>query len=705
MLGRSSIGALAMLTLAAQAGCTAVGGTGGKRHWVATWASPQPVAEPRGAGEADSTDATVREVVRISLGGDRLRLRFSNLYGATPLRIDSATIALSADPSSARIDAASLRGVTFGGRSDVTIPKGAERVSDPVDFALSPLAHLAVSVHLARARIPQASRPGSRATSYLAQGDQTSEADFSAAPAIAPWRRLSGVDVLAPAGAAAIAVFADSDGYGAGSNTDKHWSDVLAERLQADPATRSLAVLNLGVDGVTSDGREPDWLSRFTRDVLAQPGLRAVIVAEGVSDLGVLARDGRATVEAHRALVASLTGAYQQMAARARARGVRVIGATIPPFGGSVLYHPEHATELDRQSANAWIRAPGAFDAVINFDALLQDPADPRRLRHDLDSGDGLHPSAAGYEAMGDAIPLSPFAAAVVDPKRALASTDGPALAITFDDLPVHGPLPSGQTRLSVARDIVGALREAGVPEVYGFVNGGDDAPRSRVWAVLDAWRAAGYPLGNHSWSHFDLNTVSAEDYVADIAHNEDLLARKMGAADWRWYRFPYLAEGRDAAKRAAVRQFLAQRGYRIAGVTMSFDDYLWNKPYARCLARRNTAGVAWLEQSYLDAARESVAYSRAASQALYRRDIPYVLLMHIGAFDAHMLPRLLELYRAEGFHFVGLAEASADPAYASDLDPSVAPGPVEIGDRLAAVGIDPSSPASYVARLDHLCQ
>ena len=217
--------------------------------------------------------------------------------------------------------------------------------------------------------------------------------------------------MVAPAGAAAIVVLGDSitDGYGVQPNTDTRWPDFLARRLQADPRTRHLAVLNHGIGGnrMLLDGLGPNALARFERDVLAQPGVRYLILLEGVNDLGTLTRDAPATPEAHRALVEGIIGAYRQMVERARARGIRAIGATILPYGASEYYHPNALNEADRQAINAWIRAPGHFDALIDFDAMIRDPAAPTRMRADLDSGDGLHPSIAGYEAMAEAVPLS----------------------------------------------------------------------------------------------------------------------------------------------------------------------------------------------------------------------------------------------------------------------------------------------------------
>jgi peptidoglycan/xylan/chitin deacetylase (PgdA/CDA1 family) len=236
-------------------------------------------------------------------------------------------------------------------------------------------------------------------------------------------------------------------------------------------------------------------------------------------------------------------------------------------------------------------------------------------------------------------------------------------------------------------------------------VNAAAIADDPNLAATLDAWRAAGYPLGNHGWSHANLNSVTVDAYVAEIARNEKVLARAPGVQRWRWYRYPFLAEGDDPAKRLQVRRFLADRHYRIAGVTMSFGDYMWNEPYVRCLAANDAAGIAALERTYLEAARESIKHDREAALRLYGRDIPYVLLMHVGAFDARMLPRLLALYRTEGFRFVTLADATRDPAYASDVDPSASPSPVGLDARLAARGVQVAPRRSYGALLDRLCR
>jgi peptidoglycan/xylan/chitin deacetylase (PgdA/CDA1 family) len=186
---------------------------------------------------------------------------------------------------------------------------------------------------------------------------------------------------------------------------------------------------------------------------------------------------------------------------------------------------------------------------------------------------------------------------------------------------------------------------------------------------VLQAWVHAGQPLGNHSWSHPDINDGSAEEFEADIARNEPLLKKYMHGKDWHWFRYPYLHEGDTVEKRRAVRAWLEAHGYRVAQVNMDFEDYLWNAPYARCAAKHDEPAIAKLHDSYLATAEQYLTAFREASRRVYGRDIKYVLLLHIGAFDAKMLPDLLALYRAKGFTFISLAEAEQDPAYQDDPD------------------------------------
>jgi peptidoglycan/xylan/chitin deacetylase (PgdA/CDA1 family) len=289
----------------------------------------------------------------------------------------------------------------------------------------------------------------------------------------------------------------------------------------------------------------------------------------------------------------------------------------------------------------------------------------------------------------------------------AASAQPAPQIAITFDDLPAHSALPAGETRLGIAQKIISALQAAGVPSVYGFINGVQTEREPASTAVLPAWRAAGFPLGNHTWSHLNLNARSAADFDAEIAENEPLLKAQMGegGGDWRWLRYPFLAEGETPQKKAEVRKYLAEHGYKVAAVTMSFGDYAFNDAYGRCAAKGDARAIAGLEAAWLDAAEQSVGYYRGLSQRLYGRDIPYVLLMHLGAFDARMLPKLLELYKAHGFRFVTLPEAERDPFYAADVDPSLAPGPANLEAALSARGERPPAPGWDLAKIDQICR
>jgi len=217
---------------------------------------------------------------------------------------------------------------------------------------------------------------------------------------------------------------------------------------------------------------------------------------------------------------------------------------------------------------------------------------------------------------------------------------------------------------------------------------------------VLDLWRKAGHPLGNHTWSHVDLHAVGPAAFTADIARNEALLA---GGA--KWLRFPYLREGATPQVRGAVRRYLRERGYRVASVTVNFDDWMFNEPYARCAARGDAAAIAELERLYLDWARLSLARSRGLAKALYGKDIPYVLLLHAGAFDARMLPRLLAYYRGEGLRFVSLDTAERHPFYRADYQAAPSDGPVTLEAEAARRGIAVAARPWSAAELVGVCR
>lgn len=278
-------------------------------------------------------------------------------------------------------------------------------------------------------------------------------------------------------------------------------------------------------------------------------------------------------------------------------------------------------------------------------------------------------------------------------------------LAITFDDLPATGPDVPGETRLDVAVKIIAALTNARVPPIWGFVNGVGLSADSTADKVLPTWRAAGFPLGNHTFTHIDLNAAPEAAFETDVLKNEPILRAQMGGQDWRWLRFPYLSEGDTPEKRAAARAFLQTHGYRIAAVTMDFADFAFDPPYARCLAKGDRPAVARLEQAYLDAAASAADYARLLSTGALGREIPYILLMHIGHIDAQMLPRLLAQYRAEGFTFVTLEEAMRDPFYAADVDLASPPATDNLATAMAQRGKPAPPPKTDLGWLDSLCR
>ena len=290
-------------------------------------------------------------------------------------------------------------------------------------------------------------------------------------------------------------------------------------------------------------------------------------------------------------------------------------------------------------------------------------------------------------------------------PKHRKAANTPLELAITFDDLPIHGQLPPGVTRTDIAQKIIRALKDGRVPPTFGFVNGVGVERQPDTIAVLRAWHDAGNPLGNHTWSHVNLDQHTVAEFEAEVVRNEPILKQVMDSGDWHWFRFPYLAEGGIPQKRDAVHDFLLERGYKIADVTMSFADYSWNDPYARCAAKNDREAIDALKSSYLSAAQENIRFYRSLSQSLFHRDIPYVLLMHIGAFDAEMLPRLLDLYRSQGFQFVPLAQAEGDDFYKLDTDRQTPSGP----DSLEGVADERHIPfpprTSYDQQLERACR
>lgn len=659
------------VALALLAGTLSIGAPAAEGRWVSAWGSAQMLATGTDADRIGSSGpATIRQVVHLTAAGTGVRVRLSNLAGDRPLVIGAATLAASAAPG--RSDAISPRPLTFAGAGSVTIPAGVEVYSDPVPMAVRTGQDLAVSLFLPEPVDRRTGHPGARATTFVARGNQTRLPTLSAPQRIGGWWSLSGIEVDGSPQDGTVVAIGDSitDGHGVRDDSNMRWPDILALRLAAEPATRHLSVVNAGIGGnrVLLDGIGPDLIARFDRDVVARPGVRYAVLLEGVNDLGILTRDHPVGADAHRAMVAAITSAYRRIAAQAHAHGIRLIGGTITPFAGNGYYHPGADSEADRQAINAFIRSSAVFDGVVDFDVAVRDPAHPDRLLPAADSGDHLHPGETGYRMMAHAVPLSLFGnPAPPQSMHAAAAPAAPLIALTFDDMPAHGPLPQGGDRLRIARDIIAALQAHHAP-AFGFFNGGFATDPSAP-SVLAAWSGAGFPIGNHSWSHGNLDAVAAPAYLADIARNEPVLSAIGRNSDWHWFRYPFLSEGTDPVRRDAVRDGLLAHGYRIAAVTMSFGDYAWNDAYARCVAKHDEGAIGALKASFLDAARAEALRSRTLAHEAFGRDIPYVLLMHLGAFDARMLPQLLGLYQNMGFGFTTLPQAEADPVYASATD------------------------------------
>jgi hypothetical protein len=287
------------------------------------------IAEGDNALPADRAGAiTLRQVVRVSAGGDRVRIRLSNAFGTRPLAIGGAHVARSVSPGTSRIEGGAR--LTFAGQSGAVIPAGAEIYSDPVAFAVSAGADLAISLYLPEAASPQTGHPGSRATSFTLAGNAVADETLAGATPTTHWYALADVEVAGAPVAGTIVAIGDSitDGYGVKPERNSRWPDILAERLRAQPATRAIGVIDAGIGGnrMLLDGLGPNLISRFDRDVIARSGVRWAIVLEGVNDLGVLTRDAPATPAQHAAVVAQMTAAYTQIVARAHVHGIRVIG-------------------------------------------------------------------------------------------------------------------------------------------------------------------------------------------------------------------------------------------------------------------------------------------------------------------------------------------------------------------------------------------
>ncbi|MEU8229151.1 SGNH/GDSL hydrolase family protein [Actinoplanes sp. NPDC048967] len=416
-LGATALATFGVATLTLTGSAVAAGRPA---TWTGTWTTAVTGAATPPMPQTVFENQTLRQIVHTSIAGRSLRVRLSNEYGTEPLVIGEARVARSAGGS--QLLAGTDRRLTFGGRSTFSIPPGAPALSDPVALPVPALSDLVVSIHLPRRTAAATVHGSAFQTNYLAAGNVTRSPALTGATAVTSWYFLSGVSVATAPRAASIVAFGDSITDGAITTVDANhrWPDFLARRLQGQSALRHLGVLNKGIGGnrLLYDGNTlPDpvfggigplfgdsALSRFDRDVLAQPGARAVIVLLGINDIG---QPTSIAPPSEAVTVDELIAGYRQLIARAHERGLRIIGATLTPFQDTTItgyYSAEN--EAKRAAVNRWIRTSGEYDGVIDFDRAVRDPAQPLRILARYDSGDHLHPNDAGMQAMADAIPL-----------------------------------------------------------------------------------------------------------------------------------------------------------------------------------------------------------------------------------------------------------------------------------------------------------
>ncbi len=397
-----------------------------EEHWVSTWATAQQLAPvvfptwfkpppppPNAPGSpippipAKFENQTVRMTVRTSLGGSALRIELSNAFGSEPVVIGAAHMALKAQGSG--IQPASDRSITFGGQPGTTILAGSLIVSDPIALKVGKLTELSISLYLPKAIGAQTVHPLGLNTTYVASGNVISREILKDTTDCKSYFWLAGVEVSTSTESHAIVAFGDSitDGFSTTADTWRAWPSLLAAKLQSQARTAQWSVLNLGISGnrVRRDGAGLSALARFDRDVLGRPGVRWIILLEGINDINVSAVPGAPEFE--QTTVEQLIEAYQAIVERAHLNGIKVAGATITPTKGLWMYNEK--SEALRQGVNSWIRTGGQFDRVIDFDAATRDPSDLSRLAPVMDSGDHIHPNDAGNAAMADAIDITMF--------------------------------------------------------------------------------------------------------------------------------------------------------------------------------------------------------------------------------------------------------------------------------------------------------
>lgn len=376
-----------------------------KTHWVGTWATaPQLVETHNNPPQPGLTNNSLRQVVRVSIGGKTMRVKFTNEHSKSPVAIKSAQVA--ASKGGGAIDITTNKSLTFNGKKDITLAAGAVAYSDPIAFKLTPRMDVAITLYFGETSVDVTGHPGSRTTSYIIKGNDPAVTDFTGAVTTDHWYIINGIDVKASGKTSAVAIIGNSitDGRGSITNQQNRWPDILSERLLKNKKTSKIAVLNMGIGGncVLAGGLGPTAVVRYERDILNQAGVRWAIIYEGINDIGNLPNNETAATNRAKALI----DAYKQMIEKAHAKGITIYGATIMPVKGNGYYGTYR--EVCRNTVNEWIRTSGAFDGVIDFDNAMRDPADPTKMKDALQD-DYLHPNVTGHKTMGEFVDLSLF--------------------------------------------------------------------------------------------------------------------------------------------------------------------------------------------------------------------------------------------------------------------------------------------------------
>lgn len=430
----------AVITLLISAGSVSLSAQSTSKHWVGTWAAAPYTAGSEHQPPMALSNNTLRQIIRVSIGSDTLRIKFSNYTFNEAITLNKVTIAVSPNAAKSAITTSTLKELQFDGKPNVIINAKGEVYSDPVGFDLQPGMLLAITTYYGQCK----SSPnmtfhyGSRTNSYIVTGDKTTAADFTGASVKESWYTISAVDVLAPKTAAAVAVIGNSitDGYGVHDGPPNKWTDFFSQKLLANDATKQVGVLNLGIGATLVTGAAngaASGVDRFEHDILEQAGVKWVVIFYGVNDIG-------SNVSA-----TNIINGLKKMVSATRAKDatIKIYGATITPFNGNNYYSAAH--EQTRKDVNSWIRTDKSLDGVLDFDKVLQNPSDPSRLQQQYNN-DGLHPSAAGYKALGESIDpelFKPPVVAVKSPAMAIVPSAVSSMCITSGKAIVAFTLPT----------------------------------------------------------------------------------------------------------------------------------------------------------------------------------------------------------------------------------------------------------------------